>query len=68
MAKPDKYLIYTAEHLKAVATHEGDVIVEFDLPEFGLTPGVVLAIRMLPHEAREVAKLLVQKAREAESE
>lgn len=66
MTKPDKYLVYTAENISAVATHKNDVIIELKLPDAGLLPGVTLAFRMLPGEARTIAKLLVQTADDIE--
>ena len=66
MPKSDKYLLYTAQQITAVANHDRDVIVEIDAPDLGVAPNVTLAFRMLPSEARAIAKLLLQKADEAE--
>ena len=66
MAKPEKYLIYTAQRLSAVATHRNDVLVEILMPEAGLMPGVTIAVRMEPNEARDIALLLVQAAADTE--
>lgn len=65
---PEKYLMYPRETLKAVATHKGHVVIELDLPDSGLRPGVVMAVRMAPDDARALAKHILQSAYEAEQE
>lgn len=62
MSKPDKYLVYTADKIRAVATHGSDVILEVELPDAGLMPGVTLAFRLEPEHARSLGQLLIQKA------
>jgi hypothetical protein len=68
MSKADKYVVHRAKRLSAVLTHGREVLVEIDLPDAGLLPGVRMAICMEPREAREVAALLFRMADEAESE
>lgn len=66
MAKPDKYLMYPRETIKAVATHRDQVVIELDLPDAGLQLGVVMAVRMAPADARILAKQILQSADDAE--
>lgn len=67
-SKPEKYILYTLKELTAVATYKHEVIMEVVLPDAGLMPNACFGFRMLPEEAREVARLLLQKADEAEKQ
>lgn len=68
MSGSEKYIIYALKELRAVSTLRREVIMEVTLPDAGLMPNACFGFRMLPNEAREVARLLLQKADEAEME
>jgi ethanolamine utilization microcompartment shell protein EutS len=70
MVDDERFLIITPENLAfSVLNPNRDLLVHLDIDpqHFGLRPGLGLAIRMTPTEARRIAQTLARKADEAEA-
>lgn len=64
-----KCLIVTPQEAIVDLGDDHSVLLVLDVshPELGLAPGLGLALRATPAEARRIAELLVKKANEAEA-
>lgn len=64
---PDKRaMLLTADKL-STGTHRGEVVVLLDLSSAGVFPEMEVGFRLLPAEARELARQLEKSAAEAET-
>ena len=67
----ERWLTFTPKEIRAVATTDTrSVLLMLDLsdPELGLAPGLKVAVELPPDRARDLARVLLSKADEAEAE
>ncbi len=65
---PEKRMMILTPDQVEVATHQGDVLMILDFSSAGVFPELEVSVRMPPDEARQIAALLVQTARMAQTE
>lgn len=65
----DDYIVISSRQLRGFATHERDVLMEVELAQASaeVVGSAGFLLRMSASEAREVARMLVRKADEAEA-
>jgi len=70
MSGGKRLLIVTPEQVSVGRTPDGHILVPLEInpDHLGLAPGIGLALRMSPAEARQLASHLVQTADAAEAE